>query len=131
MARFLVDTQVWLWLQAEPERIDGGLLARLSDSANELLLSAASSWEIAIKHALGRLELPAPPERYVPDRMRASGTTALAIEHAHTLRVASLPHHHRDLIDRMLVAQAQSLGTAIVTADDVFELYDVEVIRPT
>ena len=129
MARYLVDTQVWLWLQAEPERVDPSLLARLSDSAHELLLSAASSWEIAIKHARGRLELPAPPERYVPDRMRASGTTALAIEHAHTLRVASLPPHHRDPIDRMLVAQAQTLGIAIVTADDAFTPYDVEVLR--
>lgn len=79
------------------------MLERLRDPAHVLLLSAASSWEIALKHRLGKL--PDAPDRYVPDRMRRSGTTGLAVEHAHALAVVALPDHHRDPFDRMLIAQ--------------------------
>lgn len=81
------------------------MLERLRDPAHVLLLSAASSWEIALKHRLGKLPLPDAPDRYVPDRMRRSGTTGLAVEHAHALAVVALPDHHRDPFDRMLIAQ--------------------------
>jgi PIN domain nuclease of toxin-antitoxin system len=126
--RFLLDTQVWLWLLAEPERIDPQVLDQLGDRSNDVLLSAASSWEIAIKHGLGKLELPEPPPTYVPERMRRSGVTPLPIEHAHALAVATLPTHHRDPFDRLLVAQAALLGIVIVTADRQFDPYDVEVL---
>lgn len=114
--RLLLDTHVFLWLLAEPERL-GQQLRRLEDSRNDLLLSAASSWEIAIKVRLGRLDLPEPPQRYVPDRMRAIGAEPLAVEHSHALAVANLPTLHRDPFDRMLVAQALHLKLTIVTAD--------------
>jgi PIN domain nuclease of toxin-antitoxin system len=65
---------------------------------------------------------------YVPNRMRRSGTTPLAVEHAHVLRVAQLPDHHRDPFDRLLVVQAQALGMPIVTSDRQLTAYDVEVI---
>jgi PIN domain nuclease of toxin-antitoxin system len=93
------------------------------------LLSAASGWEIAIKYRLGKLALPEPPRSYVPDRMRRSGTTSLAVEHDHVLRVAELPDHHRDPFDRLLVAQAQALDIPIVTADQQISAYDVETMR--
>jgi len=125
--RFLVDTHCWLWLQASPERLASEVLSLLADPANDLLLSAASSWEIAIKYALGKLPLPEPPARYVPRRMMASGSRGLAIEHAHTLRVAELPLHHRDPFDRLLVAQAQIEKLVLVTVDRQFESYDVQI----
>lgn len=128
MSRFLLDTHVWLWLLSEPERIDDRVLTRLADRSNELFLSAASSWEIAIKFQLGKLALPAPPAVYVPDRMKTSGVTGLAVEHAHALRVASLPDHHRDPFDRLLVAQADIAGLPLVTADPQLAAYDVEVV---
>jgi PIN domain nuclease of toxin-antitoxin system len=78
-------------LQTTPERLPDEARELLADPANTLLLSAASSWEIAIKYRLGRLPLPQPPAEYVPDRMRVSGMTSLPIEHMHTLRVADLP----------------------------------------
>ena len=94
-----------------------------------LLLSSASSWEIAIKYANGRLPLPEAPETYVPSRMQATGLESLPVTHTHALRVAALPRHHDDPFDRMLVAQAQLEGLTVVTADPAFEPYDVAVLN--
>lgn len=91
MTAFLIDTHVWLWLQSAPEKLHPTLLERLGDESNDLLLSAASSWEITIKYSLGKLNLPEPPHTYVPDRMRRSGTGSLPVEHVHALGVADLP----------------------------------------
>jgi len=125
--RFLLDTHVFLWLLAEPERL-GAQVQSLEDPDNELFLSAASSWEIAIKSKLGRLELPDDPQRYVPDSMRAIGVDPLSIDHSHALAVSDLPPHHRDPFDRLLVAQARALRMPIVTADTHIALYDVETL---
>jgi PIN domain nuclease of toxin-antitoxin system len=125
----LLDTQVFLWLQSDPTRL-GALEPTLRDRTNTLLLSAASSWEIAIKAGLGRLDLPEPPPDYVPSRMRTSGVDGIGIEHSHALKVAELPPHHRDPFDRLLIAQAQIEGLKLVSADPIFDLYDVEVVKP-
>lgn len=125
--RLLLDTQVFLWLNAEPERL-GDVLTELKDPRNRLVVSAASSWEIAIKHARGRLPLPELVERYVPDLIRRIGADALPIEHAHTLSVASLPPLHRDPFDRLLVAQARSIGATLVTADERIAKYSIETL---
>lgn len=125
---YLLDTQVWLWLQNDPERVSDEVRSRLVDVATELLLSAASSWEIAIKYSLGKLPLPAPPRDYVPSRMRSGAVTGLPVSHAHVLHVATLPFHHRDPFDRLLVAQAQLERIPLVTADRQIEKYDVEVL---
>lgn len=89
--KLLLDTQVWLWMQAAPARIEARAAELIADSANDVLLSAASAWEIAIKYALGRLALPVPPADYVPSRMVRSGTRGMVIEHRHALQVAALP----------------------------------------
>ena len=123
--RLLLDTHVFLWLLAEPERL-GEHVDVLYDPGNQLLLSAASSWEIALKTQIGRLELPEDPRRYVPDRMRAIGADPLAVEHSHALAVGELPPLHRDPFDRLLVAQARHLGLRIITADAQVAQYDVE-----
>lgn len=125
--RILLDTQTWLWMQGSPERLNDEALALVKDPAQDLLLSAASSWEIAIKASLGKLTLPVAPTVYVPDRMRSSGVGALPITHSHALAVAALPQHHRDPFDRLLVAQAQLEGLTLLTADDVFHRYDVSM----
>jgi PIN domain nuclease of toxin-antitoxin system len=118
---------VFLWLQTTPERL-GEHLPLVEDPRTELLLSAASSWEIAIKHGLGRLPLPEPPERYVPDRMRAIDARSVAIEHSHSLAVSRLPPLHRDPFDRLLVAQAGMLDVAILTADPAVAQYPVQTL---
>ena len=124
----LLDTHVWLWMLTDPGRLGDRARTLVEDRTTVLLLSAASSWEVAIMHALGRLALPEPPERYVPDRMRASAVDPLPVTHPHALRVSALPPRHRDPFDRILVAQAQLEGIPLLTADQVFDGYDVEVI---
>jgi PIN domain nuclease of toxin-antitoxin system len=128
MTRHLVDTHVWLWLQAQPDRLRPKTRELLEDTGTELLFSAASAWEVTIKYGLGKLTLPREPAVYVPDRMRTSGTTPLAVEHVHVLRTGELPMHHRDPFDRLLVAQAQILNIPIVTADPQIAVYDVDVV---
>lgn len=124
----LLDTHVFLWLQTEPERL-GAHLETIADESTQLFVSAATSWEIAIKYALGRLPLPEPPARYVPDRIAAIGAAAIDIEHAHALAVADLPLIHRDPFDRLLVAQAIALGVPIVTADPMVARYPVSSLK--
>jgi len=115
-------------MQVSPQRFTDEALGLIEDLDNELFLSAASSWEIAIKHALGKLALPCSPEEYVPDRMNSSGVQALPVEHFHALHVAVLPAHHRDPFDRLLIAQAQVEQLKLLTADSKLGAYDVEII---
>jgi PIN domain nuclease of toxin-antitoxin system len=125
--RLLLDTHVFLWLLSEPERL-GSRLELFEDQTNDLLLSAASSWEIAIKTSLGRLHLPDEARRYVPDRMRMIGAEPLPVEHSHALAVGELPPLHRDPFDRLLIAQARDLRLRLVTADTQITRYDVETL---
>jgi PIN domain nuclease of toxin-antitoxin system len=103
-------------------------VALIEDPRNERVVSAVTSWEVAIKYATGRLSLPEPPERYVPDRIRRLAAYPLAIEHDHALAVARLPHFHRDPFDRLLVAQAQAMNLTILTGDPAIEQYPVDAI---
>jgi PIN domain nuclease of toxin-antitoxin system len=127
VSTYLIDTHVWLWMQTDPGRLRDETRQVLEDMANELLLSAASVWEIAVKYRIGKLPLPEPPLSYVPERMRRSGTAPLAIEPAHALRTGELPDHHNDPFDRLLIAQAQILGIPIVTVDRQIQAYDVKI----
>lgn len=126
--RLLLDTQSWLWMQANPERFRPDVRDELVDERNELVLSAASSWEIAIKYGLGKLPLPEAPRDYVPARMRDGGVEPLPVSHAHALQVAALPLHHRDPFDRLLIAQSQLEGLPLLTSDAIFECYDVQLV---
>lgn len=112
---------------AAPERFRSTARAMVEDSRNELILSAASTWEIAIKVGIGTLTLPGPVETVVPEMIAASGVSLLAVGHHHTLRVAALPPHHRDPFDRLLVAQAQLEDVPVMTADEGIGAYDVDV----
>jgi PIN domain nuclease of toxin-antitoxin system len=127
--RILLDTHCWLWWVSEPERLREAARNQIADGRNTILLSAASSWEIAIKYALGKLPLPEPPEDFVPKRLSRDAILGLPVEHLHALRVAALPDHHRDPFDRLLIAQAQVEGIPIMTVDPQFRLYDqIEII---
>lgn len=126
--RILLDTQCWLWMHLAPDRFAADVRRTIVSAEVELFLSSASVWEIAIKHALGKLRLPVRPERYVPTRLQRSRVLALPIDHAHALRVGLLPPHHRDPFDRMIVAQAQVERLTLLTADRQLAPYDVRVM---
>jgi PIN domain nuclease of toxin-antitoxin system len=126
--RALIDTHVFLWWNAGDDRLSTRAREFILDSSNEIVLSAASAWEIAIKAARGRLQLPLPPHQYVPERMAQDAFVALDIQLGHVLTAAALPAFHADPFDRVLVAQAQAEGIPIVTADDAFKHYAVDTI---
>lgn len=113
---------------AAPDRLSAASRALVAAGDNELVLSAASAWEIAIKHGLGKLHLPETPDEYIPRLMMRSGVTPLPVHHRHALHVATLPPRHRDPFDRLLIAQAQLEELPIMTADRSFGLYEVEVL---
>jgi PIN domain nuclease of toxin-antitoxin system len=126
--RTIIDTECWLWWHLSPERLGSRALALFEERRVPLLLSAASSWEIAIKVGLGKLTLPAPPDRFVPQQLAEDDIDALPITHAHALRLASLPAYHSDPFDRLLVAQAAVERCSLLTADPQLTAYDVEII---
>lgn len=125
--KLLVDTQCWLWMLADPERLTRRARRVIASSRGELYLSAASAWEIAIKHGIGKLRLPADPVEYVQSRLEPTGVAPLSITLAHVLQVARLPPHHRDPFDRILVAQAQVDELVLLTADRQLEPYDIKI----
>ena len=126
--RYLIDTHCWLWWNAEPERLQHAAHDVIADGKNTILLSSASAWEISIKHALGKLRLPGPPESYVPKRLESNCMTVLPITLHHALSVSSLPPLHRDPFDRLLIAQARIEDLTIITADKAIEQYEVPVL---
>jgi len=126
--RLLLDTHVVLWMALAPDRLRPDLRERIEDVGTELVFSAASAWEIGIKHKLGKLVLPAPPTEWVARTVRLASLSELDITRAHGLRAADLPLHHRDPFDRLLVAQAQLEGLPLVTADARLASYDVETV---
>jgi len=126
----LIDTHCWLRWLTEPGRLRASALSLLNDGATKIPLSAASTWEIAIKYSLGKLDLlPQHPDEFIPVRLRRDRIQALAIEHSRALQTAGLPYHHRDPFDRLLIAQAMVLDIPIMTADPAFAPYEIEVIR--
>ncbi|HSR67058.1 MAG TPA: type II toxin-antitoxin system VapC family toxin [Acidobacteriota bacterium] len=127
--KLLLDTHCWLWMRTAPEKLSGSARDLLIDPENDLYLSPASSWEIAIKYELGRLSLPEPPAQYVPKRLAQDSIQSLNIDHRHTLETASLPTHHRDPFDRLLIAQSRIEGLPLMSADEVFSSYDVELLK--
>ena len=126
--RAILDTHVFLWWNMDDPQLSATLREIISDGRNELYLSAVSTWEIAIKAGRGRLILPAPPPAYVPDRLILHGFQPLPISLSHALHVYSLPDHHRDPFDRLLIAQAQLEDIPILTADPIMARYDVQAV---
>jgi len=129
--RLLLDTHVWLWMLSEPERLNAATQSALTDSATELWLSVASAWEVAIKHARGKLPLQDPVGELVALSGERFGMSVLPIRLPHALTAAELPPHHNDPFDRLLVAQAQFEGMVLVTADEIVAKYRATVLWAT
>lgn len=114
---------------AEPERLSPASRELLASADTAVHVSVASAWEIGIKHAMGRLPLPAPPEDLVPFWLQRSNAAALPIDISHVLAAAALPRHHRDPFDRVLIAQSQIERLPLMTADSQFDAYEVETLK--
>ncbi|MGD0182974.1 MAG: type II toxin-antitoxin system VapC family toxin [Terriglobales bacterium] len=125
---YLLDTGVWLWSVGEPLRISRKAREVMADVSHDVFLSAVTSWEVAIKAASGKLQLPEPPDLYVPRRMAAQGLRPLAVSHEHALEVFALPTHHRDPFDRLLIAQAKVEEMTLISADRMFDRYPVQLL---
>jgi PIN domain nuclease of toxin-antitoxin system len=121
----LLDTHVLLWWLADDEALDDSVAAQeIRSRQNVVFVSAASAWEISIKRALGKLVAP----NDLQDQIGEQGFEPLSMDVAHALVAGSLPQHHRDPFDRMLVAQAQLEDLTVVTRDPSFALYGVATI---
>ena len=126
--RALLDSHAFIWWVLDMPNLSDDCRAILEDGANEILLSVASAYEITYKVTQGRLTLPDEPAEYLRSRLIANGFESLPIDLPHALRAATLPRIHGDPIDRLLVAQAQIEGLALLTADPAIGRYDVETI---
>jgi PIN domain nuclease of toxin-antitoxin system len=127
--RLLLDTHVLLWVAAEPRRLPLEVRERLESPDNDVLFSAASIWELAIKMQIGRVDLGVSPEKLADEAVRR-GFDELPVTAAHAAGVRRLPLHHRDPFDRLLVAQALHEPARLLTVDRALEPYSdlVEVI---
>ena len=126
--RVLLDTQAFLWWVDEASHLSSRARTAIAAPDNEVFLSIASCWEIAIKVSLGKLRLKTPPKRFFPEQLAANAFELLGVELDHVCRVATLPFHHRDPFDRLLVAQAIEEDLTVVSTDEVFERYGVSRI---
>jgi PIN domain nuclease of toxin-antitoxin system len=126
--RVLLDTHVFLWwINADP-RLSTHAREIITDGENMLFLSAVSGWEIAIKAKLGRLKLPGPLKTFIPEQMALNAIESLSVQMSHALHVHTLPLHHRDPFDRLLIAQAQLDNLPILTADSKIALYAIKIV---
>jgi PIN domain nuclease of toxin-antitoxin system len=123
--RLLLDTHALLWLLATPANLPAGIRAAIEDPANIVFVSAATVWEMAIKQARGKLRYPAAE---IAAALRRASLLELPITVRHAEAAASLPPHHRDPFDRMLVAQAQVEGLSLVSRDPAVRQYQVTVL---
>ncbi|MNE33168.1 PIN domain protein [compost metagenome] len=124
MRRLLLDTHAFLWWLSDDPALGAEARQIMSEPRNQVLVSAASIWEISIKQAKGMLEAPADLEVLVEDE----GFTKLPISLFHGQQAGKLPEIHRDPFDRMLIAQAQAEGLELVTADGIIPQYGVRVV---
>jgi PIN domain nuclease of toxin-antitoxin system len=126
--KLLLDTHALLWFQAGDRRLSRAARHAIEAPDAELVLSAATVWEMAIKASLRRLQLSDPVEEYIAEKV-SQGYRLLPIAWTHAAKVEALPWHHRDPFDRLLAAQALHGGYTVVTHDEVFERYGVPVLR--
>ncbi len=126
--KLLLDTHIFLWALLSPEKLNSKTKKLLNDPDNEKFLSAASSWEIAIKYARGNLILAREPRKFVVEYAIEAGIILLPISVNDTLEVSDLPHHHKDPFDRLLVVQAKFNDLKLVTSDKIFKKYDADVV---
>ncbi len=125
--RILLDTVTFLWIVEGSARLSETAVDLFRNPDHQVCLSVVSTWEIAVKHQLGRLPLPESPGRFVPAMREAHAIDSLSLTESATLQIGKLPGLHRDPFDRMLVCQAIDAGLTILTPDELVRQYPVSV----
>jgi PIN domain nuclease of toxin-antitoxin system len=126
--RILLDTVTFLWAVSAAPELSDQARELFVDPDNEIYLSSVSSWEIVVKHSLGKLPLPEPPAKFIPMQRKQHGIDALSLDEETTLYLTRLPGLHRDPFDRMLVCQAVVQHLVILTPDELINQYAVRTI---
>lgn len=126
--RLLLDTHALLWWLTDDPQLSRRARSAIADPDSEVLVSAASAWEIATKHRLGKLAIGNEVLGRFHELIVADGFSHLPMHHGHAIRAGSYPLHHRDPFDRMLAAQADLEGVALLTADAAFEHFPIRAV---
>lgn len=124
----LIDTHTFLWMVGEPHKLSPTARAAIQEPRNVLYLSTASIREMQLKLQLGKLSLPGPLPVIVQEQQQVNGVRPLLIELPHIYALGTLPHHHKDPFDRMLIAQANTEQLTLVSADSAFTAYNVPLL---
>jgi PIN domain nuclease of toxin-antitoxin system len=127
--RYLIDTHCWLWWHIDPDQLSRTVFNLIENGDTKILFSVVSAWEISLKFTLDKLDLPLPPDQYIPTRLAQSYMEILPIQLGHTLKVGGLAHHHKDPFDRLLIAQAEEEDLVVITHDEQFDKYPIETLR--
>ncbi len=126
--RLLLDTHIFIWLIDGNPKLSQMVRQAIEDESNTLHLSIVSLWEITLKTSLGKLELAIPLEQIVINFILPSGMEILPIHLPHLWILQTLPFHHRDPFDRLLISQAKSETLTLVSEDRMFEQYEVDIL---
>jgi PIN domain nuclease of toxin-antitoxin system len=126
--RLLLDTHAFVWMCTDPDSLGRRARAAILDRSNELVLSAASVWEMSIKVGLERLRLNAPLTELLAAQARENDLRLLDVRAEHALGVQTLPPHHRDPFDRLLISQCVIEGLELVSADRTLDAYEIRRI---
>ncbi len=124
--RLLIDTHAVIWYVDQDHLLSPAAHSAITDPANDIVLSAVTIWEVAIKVGLGKLTLSQPYRLWINQALADLGATVLPITVEYADAQAALPMHHRDPFDRLLIAQALVEGVALVSVDTQFDLYGVD-----
>jgi PIN domain nuclease of toxin-antitoxin system len=123
--RLLTDSHTLIWAVDDPSRLSPAAATALQDPANQLLVSAATPWEIAIKVGQNKLTLSLPYRAWMNQAISGLGLTTLPVTVEYANVLAFLPNHHRDPFDRLIIAQALIEGITVISADKIFDAYGV------
>ena len=126
--KLLLDTHIFIWWANEPEKLSPKALGALHEGGNDLILSVVSAWEIQIKIQLGKLRLSKSLAELVKSQRETNELEILPLELGHVLTLDTLPFHHKDPFDRLLIAQCVSERLTLVTADDSLSAYSVKIL---
>ncbi len=124
--KLLLDTHTLLWLVEDDPQLSQTALDLLVDPGNELLLSPATYWELAIKISIRKYRLADPLADYIAEAVQLYGLRILPIDVRHAEAIVTLPHHHKDPFDRMLIAQSVVENVALVSSDETFDAYPIQ-----